>query len=66
MSQICLEQIDGLSERIFEIDAQIQAASRRTPLSARLRKMPGIGPVTAMAVAAFDPPLITWYAGTGA
>ncbi|WP_370296066.1 IS110 family transposase [Poseidonocella sp. HB161398] len=57
MSQLCLEQIDGPSERISDLDAQIQAAIRRTPLSARLRKMPGIGPVTAMAVAAFAPPM---------
>ncbi len=57
MSQLCLEQIDGLSRRISDLDAQIQAASRRTPLSARLQKMPGIGPVTAMAIAAFAPPM---------
>nr|WP_108257959.1 IS110 family transposase [Mangrovicoccus ximenensis] len=57
MPQLCPGQIDGLSKRISDLDAQIQAASRRTPLSARLRKMPGIGPVTAMAIAAFAPPM---------
>ncbi len=63
MSQLCLEQIDGLSKRASDLDAQIQAASRRTPLSARLRKMPGIGPVTAMAIAAFAPPMDTFRRG---
>ncbi len=37
-----------------------QAASRRTQLSARLQKMPGIGPVTAMAIAAFAPAMETF------
>jgi len=55
MAQLCLDQIDDLSRRIVELDAQIAAASRRSTFSARLQKMPGIGPITAMALAAFAP-----------
>ncbi|WP_145962742.1 hypothetical protein [Mangrovicoccus ximenensis] len=57
MSQLCLGQIDGLSTRNSELDGQIQAATKRAPLSARLRMMPRVGPATAMAVAACDPPM---------
>jgi len=47
MAQLCFDQIDDLSRRIAELDAQIAAASKRSPFSARLQKMPGVGPVTA-------------------
>lgn len=57
MAQLCLDQIDGLSQRITELDAQIAAASRRSRFSTRLQKMPGIGPITSMALAAFAPPM---------
>ena len=63
MTQLCFDQIDGLSQRITELDAQIAAASRRSPFSARLQKMPGIGPVTAMALAAFAPPMDSFRQG---
>lgn len=57
MAQLCFDQIDGLSQRITELDTQIAVASRRSSFSARLQQMPGIGPVTAMAIAAFAPPM---------
>lgn len=63
MAQLCFDQIDGLSQRITELDAQIAAASRRSRFSARLQKMPGIGPVTAMALAAFTPPMDSFRQG---
>ncbi|WP_353351920.1 IS110 family transposase, partial [Aquicoccus sp. SU-CL01552] len=63
MAQLCFEQIDDLSRRITELDAQIAAASRRSRFAARLQKMPGIGPVTAMALAAFAPPMETFRQG---
>lgn len=36
MAQLCFEQIDDLSRRITDLDAQIAAASRRSRFSARL------------------------------
>jgi transposase len=63
MAQLCFDQIDGLSRRIADLDAQIAAASRRSRFSARLQKMPGVGPITAMALAAFAPPMETFRKG---
>lgn len=56
MAQLCLDQIDDFSNRIAELDSRIAAASKRSRFSARLQKMPGIGPITSMALAAFAPP----------
>lgn len=63
MAQLCLVQIDDLSRRIAELDAQIAAASRRSRFSARLQQMPGIGPITSMALAAFAPPMESFRQG---
>jgi transposase len=63
MAEIYLEQIDALSGRIAEIDARVRIASRSSPVSSRLQKMPGIGPITAMAVAAFAPPVDSFSRG---
>lgn len=63
MAQICFDQIDELSRRIAKLDNQISAASKRSRIAARLQKMPGIGPVTAMALAAFAPPMETFRQG---
>ena len=63
MAQICFAQIDDLSRRIAELDAQIAAASRRSRFSARLQTMPGVGPITSMALAAFAPPMESFRQG---
>lgn len=63
MAKLCFDQIADLSCRIKELDDQISEASKRSRFSARLQKMPGIGPVTAMAVAAFAPPMENFRRG---
>lgn len=63
MAQLCFDQIDSLSQRIAELDAQVATASRRSRFSARLQRMPGVGPITAMALAAFAPPLQSFRQG---
>ena len=63
MAQICFAQIDDLSRRIAELDVQIAAASRRSRFSARLQTMPGVGPITSMALAAFAPPMESFRQG---
>nr|WP_164882526.1 IS110 family transposase [Sinirhodobacter populi] len=63
MAQLCFDQIDGLSQRITELDTQITTASRRSRFSARLQQMPGVGPITAMALAAFAPPMESFHQG---
>lgn len=63
MAQLCFDQIDDLSRRISELDAQILAASKQSSFSSRLQKMPGIGPITSMALAAFAPPMENFRRG---
>lgn len=50
MAQHFFDQIDGLSKRIADLDVQVAAAGRHARLSARLQKMPGVGPITSMAL----------------
>ena len=40
MAQLCFDQVDDLSRRISELDAQILAASKQSSLSSRLQKKP--------------------------
>ncbi|MCB8836118.1 IS110 family transposase [Aurantimonas sp. VKM B-3413] len=56
--EICrmlLEQIAHLTERINALKARIAAMSNEVELSRRLQTMPGIGPITALAVETFAP-----------
>jgi transposase len=63
MGTIYLEQIARLTEAIERLADELKAASKSdTPLR-RLRTRPGIGPVTAGAVAAFAPDLDTFDSG---
>lgn len=63
MAQLCFDQIDDLSRRIAELDAQFAAASKRSRFSARLQRTPGVGPITTMALDAFAPPMVTFRQG---
>ena len=44
-------------EQIAELDKEVLAEARRDPDARRLMTIPGVGPVTAMAIQAFAPPL---------
>ena len=56
------EQIATLEAKIGELDARPrEAAASETP--ARLQTLPGIGPVTAVAIACFAPPMPTFRRG---
>ncbi|MFW2590023.1 IS110 family transposase [Sagittula sp. SSi028] len=52
-----LEQIDDLSSRILKLEATLKQEAARTDASLRLMTMPGVGPITAMAIEAFAPSL---------
>jgi transposase len=47
-----VEQLDELEKRIKNVDAEILAWHRANPVSKRLAKIPGIGPVIATAIVA--------------
>ncbi|GAB6052508.1 IS110 family transposase [Magnetospira thiophila] len=52
-----LDQITALTTRIGDKNAKIKAVSARSDRSRRLQTMPGIGPLTALAIEAFAPPM---------
>ena len=52
-----LGQIDNLTARIADKNAKIRVVSTRSDTARRLQTMPGVGPLTALAVEAFAPPM---------
>ena len=63
MGTVYLEQIANLTEVIERLAAELEAATRTDEELRRLCTIPGIGPVTAGAVAAFAPDLDTFDSG---
>lgn len=60
---VYLDQIAALTERIDALQKQMRAEALQDDAARRLQTMPGIGPVTAMAVTAFAPPMETFRRG---
>ncbi len=58
-----LEQIAEKTERITNRARKIKAVTAQADTSRRLQTMPGIGPITALAVEAFAPPMETFRCG---
>lgn len=55
MGQLYLGQIAQTGAEISRLDARIAAVSKESNVARRLQQMPGIGPVTAMAITTFAP-----------
>ena len=60
---VYLDQIDGLSEKVAELEKAIACGARRGDTTRRLRTMPGVGPITAMAIETFAPPMEVFRRG---
>ena len=58
-----LRQVANLGDEIAALDAQIAELSKESRWARLLQTMPGIGPITAMAVEAFAPPMETFKRG---
>lgn len=58
-----LEQIDGLTARVAELDGKMKRAASEADLARRAQTMPGVGPVTALAIETFAPDLATFRRG---
>ena len=58
-----LERIDGLDEKIDGLDRRLRASAREDEETARLMTIPGIGPITALAIQAFAPPMESFRSG---
>ena len=59
---VYLDQITILQGKIAELDVKLRTAARNET-TARMQTMPGVGPVTAMAVEAFAPPMESFRRG---
>lgn len=58
-----LDQIDGLNVRIDAKAAAIRSPALKTDVSRRLESMPGVGPMTALAIEAYAPPMEVFQNG---
>ncbi|MDH3318013.1 MAG: IS110 family transposase [Gammaproteobacteria bacterium] len=57
IGQIYLDQIAVCSAKIVELEKALRTEAKRGDTTARLQTMPGIGPIGAMAIEAFAPPM---------
>ena len=57
LSRTILDQIDGLSKKIAELEKATAHEAARGATTCRLQTMPGVGPITAMAIETFAPPM---------
>ncbi|MBA3449400.1 MAG: transposase, partial [Pseudaminobacter sp.] len=55
--RMVLEQIDLLTARLAAVSAKLAAASRAAAMPRQLQTMPGVGPIGALAIETFAPPM---------
>jgi transposase len=63
LSRVFLDQIDGLSKKIAELEKATIHEAARGAMTRRLQTMPGVGPITAMAIETFAPPMSVFKRG---
>ena len=63
LARVYLDQIDRLSEKIAELGKATVHEAARTTTTRRLLTMPGVGPITAMAIETFAPPMEVFKRG---
>jgi transposase len=63
LCNIYLDQITSVNEKLDAIECRIAAEAKQSSTARRLQKMPGIGPVCAMAVMTFAPPMENFRRG---
>ncbi|MCH2069586.1 MAG: IS110 family transposase [Shimia sp.] len=63
LGQVYLEQIKGLNARIVELDVKMRHAARAAGMTRRIQTMPGVGPITALAIETFAPDLASFRRG---
>ena len=63
LGAVLLEQIAAFDGKIAELDKEVVAQARQDAAARRLMTIPGIGPVTAMAIQALAPPLAGFRRG---
>lgn len=63
LARMYLDQIDCLNERIAELDRTMKRAAKDADVARRAQTMPGVGPVTALAIETFAPDLASFRRG---
>jgi transposase len=63
LSHRYLDHIGRLDAEIAELDKQLRQSAKDDEASKRLQTLPGIGPITAVAIEAFAPPMATFKRG---
>lgn len=57
LGQLYLEQIETLTAKIGDLDKRLRTAAAQAETPRRLQTMPGVGPITAVAMETFAPPM---------
>lgn len=63
LAELMLRQIEGVSEAIGELERRLKAEARLNTRTRQLQTMPGVGPMTAIALNAFAPSPETFASG---
>ena len=63
MLDVLVDMIMRLAARITELDREIARRAKEEDVPTRLMTIPGIGPITATAIAAIAPPIETFRKG---
>ena len=63
LSRVFLDQIEGLSKRISGLEKVTAHEAACGETTRRLQTMPGVGPITAMAIETFAPPMEVFKRG---
>lgn len=63
LARLYVDQMTLLDARIAELDVRMRREASRTEATRRLQTMPGVGPVTAVALEAFGPPMESFRRG---
>jgi transposase len=63
MFRLMLDLLAGLNSKIADLDKEIARRAREDEVSRRLMTIPGIGPISATAIAALAPPVETFAKG---
>jgi transposase len=61
--RLYLEQIGALTSQVAVLEKQLRAESYRTETTRRLQTMPGVGPITAVSIESFAPPMQSFRRG---
>lgn len=63
LGQLYLEQIETLTAKIGDLDKRLRTAAAQAETPCRLQTMPGVGPITAVAMETFAPPMEEFHRG---